>query len=345
LAGANATIEDVAKAAGVSRQTVSRVINGAASVSAKARAAVEQAIDELGYVPNLAARRMGGSRSYVLLALIERGSEEQLPLGEMLAAGLETCSARGYHMMFEQADALAGLEEADIGRRLAPVIGAVQPDGVIVLPPLDHSMALLAALARRNVRAECLAERSEFGRLVPGLDEAAFAEAATRKLVELGHRQIGFVPGRRDRARSQRRIEGYRRTLAKVGSRAHRHFVASPPSGAAENLALARSWLTPTIRPTAIIAEEAETALAFAEAARELGRCVPRDLSVLALEDADALAQARPPLSALRLPYGALFAQACERLILAGSKQPGAVPGEPFECIERASLCPAPRSV
>jgi LacI family transcriptional regulator len=345
LAGANATIEDVAKAAGVSRQTVSRVINGAASVSAKARAAVEQAIDELGYVPNLAARRMGGSRSYVLLALIERGSEGQLPLGEMLAAGLETCSARGYHMMFEQADALAGLAEADIGRRLAPVIGAVQPDGVIVLPPLDHSVTLLAALARRNVRAECLAERSEFGRRVPGLDEAAFAEVATRKLVELGHRQIGFVPGRRDPARSQRRIEGYRRTLAKVGSRAHRHFVASPPSGTAESLALARSWLTPTIRPTAIIAEEAETALAFAEATRELGRSVPRDLSVLALEDADPLAQARPPLSALRLPYGALFAQACERLILAGSEEAGAPPGEPFECIERASLAAAPRSV
>ncbi|MEO0872873.1 MAG: LacI family DNA-binding transcriptional regulator, partial [Pseudomonadota bacterium] len=70
----NTTIEDVAKAAGVSRQTVSRVINRRSNVKDAVRARVEEAIAELGYVPNAAARRMGGARSYLLLAVIERGA-------------------------------------------------------------------------------------------------------------------------------------------------------------------------------------------------------------------------------------------------------------------------------
>lgn len=345
MASGSVTIEDVARAAGVSRQTVSRVINRATNVSVKAREAVEKSIDELGYVPNLAARRMGGSRSYVLLTLIERGSEEQLPLGEMLAAGLAACSARGYHMMFEQADAPTGLTEQEIGKRLAPVLGAVQPDGVVVLPPLDHSVALMEALAKRKIAAACLAERREFGRTVPGLDEGAFAEAATKRLVDLGHRQIAFVPGKRDRARSLRRIEGYRRTLANIGSRAHRHFVAPPLADSAETLSLARSWLTPTIRPTAIIAEEAEAALAFAQVARDLKRSVPREVSILALEDSAGLAEARPPLSAFRLPYGGLFAGACERLMEGGPANGRPAVTEPFEQIDRGSLTTAPRAV
>ena len=70
----NITIEDVGKAAGVSRQTVSRVINRSPKVSVASRERVEAAIAELGYVPNIAARRMGGARSYVLLAVFERGA-------------------------------------------------------------------------------------------------------------------------------------------------------------------------------------------------------------------------------------------------------------------------------
>jgi len=345
LSSGKVTIEDVGKAAGVSRQTVSRVINNASNVSAKAREAVETAIDELGYIPNLAARRMGGSRSYVLLALIERGSAQGLPLGEMLASGLDACSAAGYHLMFEQAHAPEGQSGPRIDRQLSAALGAVQPDGVIVLPPLDHSAPLLSALAKRNVTSACLAQRKEFGRTVPGLDEGAFAEAATQRLVDLGHRQVGFVPGKGDEARSHRRIEGYRRILAKVGSRAHRHFVAPPSPDTQALHDLARNWLTPTIRPTAIIAEDAEAALAFAQVARDLKRSVPRDISLLALEDTPALAEVKPAISALHVPFGTLFAKACERLMKTGNAEKNAAADEAFAFIDRASLSKAPRAV
>lgn len=348
----NVTIEDVARAAQVSRQTVSRVINHASNVSTNAREKVEKAIGDLGYVPNLAARRMGGSRSYVLMALIERGSAHRLPLGEMLAAGLDACSARGYHLMFEQLDAPSsamqfGAGEVEIGRALTPLIGAVQPDGVVILPPLDHCAPLLSALKKRNVKSACLADREEFGRTVPGLDEGAFAQSAAERLIALGHRQIGFVPCAADNHRSQRRIEGYRRRLAKAGSRAQSHFVAEPASDASSARALARSWLTPTIRPTAIIAETAEAALAFAQVARTLKLAVPHEVSILSLEDAPALADATPAICALHLPYGELFARACETLMerTDAPDQESAAADATFAFIERDSMDKAPRVV
>jgi LacI family transcriptional regulator len=345
------TIEDVARSAGVSRQTVSRVINQASNVSTAARERVEAAIEELGYVPNLAARRMGGARSFVIVALIERGAAhaegEHLPLGEMLLAGIETCAASGYHLLFEQIDGSIG-EGADFARRLIPVLGAVQPDGVIVMPPLDESLALREALARRGVATAYLGMREEYGRKVPGLDEALFGEAAAQRLVDLGHRQLGFVAGMSEPGRSRLRIEGYRRCLARAGSRAHRHFVAAEPQDFAAAITLARSWLMPTIRPTAIIAETPEVALAFQQVAGEMKLSVPRDLSLICLADSPMLARAKPAISALHQPYPAMFAQACARLMAGsgnGTPTDQTAPPTHSEFVERASITKAPRAV
>lgn len=350
MARQSVTIEDVAKAADVSRQTVSRVINHAKNVSASAREKVKKAIDDLGYVPNLAARRIGGSRSFVLMALMERGSAGTLPLGEMLAAGLDACSPRGFHIIFEQVEAPSAAvqfeeAEAHISKALTPTINALQPDGIVILPSLDHCSPLSSVLKKHGTASACLAQRQEFGRTVPGLDDAAFAEEATQKLVDLGHRQVGFVPGGSDANRSRRRIEGYRRKLAQVRSRAQRHFVADPVSGSSAALVQARSWLTPTIRPTGIIAETAQAAIAFAQVARELKVAVPTELSIIALEDKDALTQDWPAISAFHLPYGELFASACEGLMDAAVSGEEAELQSAFLFADRGSTAKAPRTV
>ena len=350
------TIEDVGKAAGVSRQTVSRVINRSPKVSAKARQRVEEAIATLGYVPNAAARRMGGARSFTLLAVIERGAggagagerAGRLPLDAMLLAGLECCSAAGYHLLFEQIDRSPPTGLAQLNRALT----ALSPDGVILTPPLEERTDLRGAIEGRGVTLECLGERTEFGRAVPGIDDGALGEAAAQHLLDLGHRQIGFVTGSVDPQRSERRVAGYRRALASKRSRAHRHFAADGRLSFQEARELARTWLTPTIRPTAIIAETEEVAIAVLEAAHELGLDVPRDVSLIALEDRASLARATPPISAFHQPYGALFGAACERLIAKGEKQAeptgdgeGAEPQASLEWIGRESVTKAPRSV
>lgn len=344
----NNTIEDVAREAGVSRQTVSRVINGSPNVSGPARERVEQAIDTLGYVPNAAARRMGGARSYLLLAAIERATAQDgptgLPLDRMLLDGLRICSAHGYHLMFEQV-----ADERELGSALT----SLTPDGVVLLPPLDERSAMHETLGRRGIAGSCLGERSEYGRILPGLDEAGFGEAAAGRLLEHGHRQVGYIAGTGEGARSRRRIEGYRRALAEAGSRAHRHFVSDEPRDFSGAMELARSWLAPTIRPTAIIAGSEAVALGVLQVARELGLVVPRDLSLLALEDTPGLARSQPPVSTLHQPLGELFAGACVRLIEAGGgargggdAAPAAVPpSQTHVFIPRATIARAPRAV
>ncbi|MEE4337932.1 LacI family DNA-binding transcriptional regulator [Erythrobacter sp.] len=345
----NITIEDVAREAGVSRQTVSRVINRSPNVSGSARSRVEQAIETLGYVPNAAARRMGGARSYLLLAAIEGGTAGELagrlPLDRMLLEGLAACSGQGYHLMFKQIS-----QERD----LASALTSLTPDGVVLLPPLDERAEFHHMLERRGLAAACLAERHEHGRVLPGLDEAGFGEAATAKLIEHGHRQVGFIAGDGDIVRSRRRIEGYRRALAEAGSRAHRHFVSEEPRDLAGAIDLARGWLAPTIRPTAIIAGTEAVALGVLQVAHELGLAVPRDLSLLALEDTSGLARSHPPISTLHQPLGALFAGACMRLIEAGEgggaiRPQGtltpAIASAAHVFMPRATIARAPRAV
>lgn len=348
MAKASITIEDVARAAGVSRQTVSRVINRQSNVNAKTRERVETAIAALGYIPNIAARRMGGSRSYILLALIERAAARaaggHLPLGEMMLAGIDACTRHDYHLMFDQLDA-GDANHPQLVTRLVTVLGAVQPDGVIIMPPLDRNTVLLGALEQRGIVSTCLGERVEFGRRVPGLDEANFGEAAAQRFVDLGHRQVGFVAGVAEPARSRRRIEGYRRAMARAGSRAHRHFVADKAQDFNRALELARSWLLPTIRPTAIIAETPEIAAAFLEVAKELKLSVPGELSLLSLNDSAMLERAVPAISVLHQAYGEMFAKACDRLIALSAGEDASPPNEGFEFIERRSLAKAPRAV
>lgn len=350
------TIEDVARAASVSRQTVSRVINRSPRVSEAARERVEAAIAELGYVPNAAARRMGGARSYTLLAVIERGATAagagartgRLPLDGMLLAGLDRCAASGYHLLFEQVERETAASVAQLGRALT----ALSPDGVILTPPLEERGDLREAIEARGIALECLGERVEFGHTVPGIDDGALGEAATQHLLELGHRQIGFITGSADAQRSERRVAGYRRAMAKKGSRAHRHFTGDGRSGFDQTLGLARSWLVPTIRPTAIIAETEEVAVAILDVARDLNLAVPHDLSLISLEERASLARARPPITALFQPYERLFAEACEKLIAgADGREPDPSSGTkadlnpPHELVERQSVARAPRAV
>lgn len=337
------TIEDVARAAAVSRQTVSRVINHSPRVSSGARARVEQAIADLGWVPSLAARSMAGGRSRLLLVVFEGpppGSAPLLPLGDLLLAGTAACAAQGYRLLFEQL--APGLSPAAAGAQLATTLGAAQPDGAILLPPADRARPLRDLLASRSIACETLHAAGH----LPGNP----GEAAAQHLIALGHRQIGFIAGARDPARTRDSLAGYRRVLAQKGSRAHRHFVAETPLDLAATLELARAWLAPTIRPTAIIAEQATTALAALHVARTLKLAVPRDLSLIALEDDPALATSQPPLASLHEPTAALFAAACERLIAAREASAEGLPEPPtmppaLELAERASLARAPRPI
>ncbi len=150
------TIKHVAADAGVSLQTVSRVINNEPNVRPAMKERVQASIDKLGYVPSIAAQRMSGSRSYLILALNDRdltiadwrAREGRDWVDQMLLGGMLTCAQHGYRMLIELVDT----HDDHVERELGAALAALQPDGVILTPPHSENPVICGLLAERGIR-------------------------------------------------------------------------------------------------------------------------------------------------------------------------------------------------
>lgn len=340
------TIEHVAAAVGVSRQTVSRVLNGSPNVKPAVRDAIHAAIERLGYVPSLSARRMGGGRSYLVLAINDRartienwearrGNEY---VDQMLFGGMSACEERGWHLVFELIET-----EPDSARRgLAGAIASLRPDGVILTPPHSDNPALTALLAERGIPCARIGRDEGTTTVDVAMDETGAAEAATRHLIELGHRRIAIVAGARHYGVSQQRLAGYRAALAQAG-------LGEPRVGDGDfHFEAARAVIDAMLddaatRPTAIIAENDEMAFATLHVARARGVRVPEDLSLISFEDSPGVRFTVPPLTAIHQPVAKMFTAACSSLIAIVQGEASPAPHViPFELVVRASTGPAP---
>ena len=154
------TIRHVAADAGVSLQTVSRVINKEPNVRPEMKQRVQASIDKLGYVPSIAAQRMSGSRSYLILALNDRERtiadwrERQGTdwVDQMLLGGMLKSAEYGYRMIFELVDT----HNDHVERELSATIAALQPDGVILTPPHSENPLITNLLASEGITFACI---------------------------------------------------------------------------------------------------------------------------------------------------------------------------------------------
>lgn len=346
---ARVTIEHVALAAGVSRQTVSRVINKGQHVKDAVRARVEAAIAELGYVPNLSARRMGGGRSFLILAINDRQRTiENWRAGrgndwvdQMLFGGMTECEKHGYHLVFELIDTEA--EKAPL--QLSNSIAALCPDGVILTPPHSDNDQLAQMLADRGIACARIGRRPGDAYIDVYMDEAGATAEATRKLVALGHRRLAFLAGSPEYGNSRKRAESFVATLESCADSS----AFGPVSGqvikgdfqfdtAARLLEQAFGADDP---PTGIIADNDEMAFAAMHVADKLGLRVPEDLSIISFEDTPGVRFSVPPLTAIRQPTAEMIGLACARLIAAQTGEPahGSYP-LPYRLVERATSAP-----
>lgn len=344
---ANVTIEDVAREVGVSRQTVSRVINKGPNVKPAVREKVEQAIARLGYVPNLSARRMGGGRSYLILAVNDRQRTlENWQAGrgndwvdQMLYGGMTECEKQGYHLVFELIDTEP--EKAPV--ELSHSIAALRPDGIILTPPHSDNEALAAMLAEKGIPCARIGRRSGEDYIDVYMDEGAAAADAARHLLALGHRKLALIAGSPEYGNSQKRAEGFLSALEQAqcgpGLVAKANFQFDR---AAE---LLEEMLTGPNPPTGVIADNDEMAFAALHVADKLGLRIPDDLSVISFEDTPGVRFSVPPLTAIRQPTAEMIGKACNELIAAAGGQPAK--GSfilPYRMVERATTGPlAPR--
>jgi len=209
------TIKHVAAEAGVSLQTVSRVINNEPNVRPVVQERVRAAVAKLGYVPSLAARRMGGSRSYLLMALNDRdrtiegwkSGEGTDWVDQMLMGGMLKCEAHGYRMIFELVDTHSDHVDAAVRGAIA----ALHPDGVILTPPHSENPAITGLLSQLGLPFARIASIAEGDGFAVSMDDAKAAAFATDHLLGLGHARIGFITGSEEYAVSGARLDGYRR--------------------------------------------------------------------------------------------------------------------------------------
>lgn len=324
------TIKHVAADAGVSLQTVSRVINSDPSVSAAMKGRVQESIDKLGYVPSIAARRMSGSRSYLILALNDRDrtiadwvAREGVDwVDQMLLGGMLKCSELGYRMMIELVDT----HNDHVERELRATIAALQPDGIILTPPHSDNRLILKVLQDEHIPF------ARIGSIAPGpgirltMDDERAARLATEHLVGLGHRRIGFISGSDEYSLSRWRVEGWQAAMAAAGFGCDGLLAAGDFSFASGRSAAER--LLDLADPvTAIIASNDQMALATVELAAERRLMIPGDLSVISFDDTPIVRFTVPQLTAVDQPIAATASRAVELII--DAQQGTALPEQP----------------
>lgn len=339
------TIRHVAADAGVSLQTVSRVINNNPGVSADLRERVQASIDKLGYVPSIAAQRMSGSCSYLILAINDRDRtiadwcERQGTdwVDQMLLGGMLKCAEHGYRMMIELVDT----HSDHVERELRATIAALQPDGVILTPPHSENALITELLSAQKIPFARIGSVAKGDGIALTMDDEHAARLATEHLAGLGHRRIGFISGSPDYALSSWRVHGWRAGMAGAGLDC-RGLLAEGDFSFDSGARAARKLLSRAEPATAIIASNDRMALACLEIAREEGLAVPAQLSLISFDNTPIVRFAQPPLTAIEQPVAETTARAVELIIAAQRGQP--LPARPVivaaTLVERQSTAP-----
>jgi DNA-binding LacI/PurR family transcriptional regulator len=277
------TLRDVAIQAGVSKATASRVFNGSVQVDPDTRRRVLDAMAELEYTPSSAARRLSLGRTLTISVVTSFLTRPQA--AERLRGVDAVLGDSEFDLLIYNVEAVEKRDQYLRGLALAQ-----RTDGLLVvsLPPREQDVRRLSAAAIPVVVIDAHAPAVEGLPHVIG-DDIAGGEAATRHLLELGHRRIAFVGDEFENpfafTSSRHRYEGYERALAIAGVRPRADLVALGAHSRYEARELAAGLLTREDCPSAIFAASDTQALGVISAAHEAGLRVPEDLSVIGYDD------------------------------------------------------------
>jgi len=327
------TISDVARAAGVSVPTVSKVVNGRYGVAAATSKRVLEVVEALGYETSLVASSLRRQRTNVIGVLVAEFESFSVELLKGVGAA---AADSGYEVM-AYSGLMTGSGGAGWERRSLSRLAGTLIDGAIVVTP---------TMLMPTTSVPVVAIDPHTGAGGPSTidsDNQGGARAATRHLIELGHRRIAHIRGRSDLASAELREAGYREALAEAGIPFDAALVRGGEYQAALTLQSARELLTSPHRPTAVFAANDMSALGVIEVAHDLGLRVPEDLSIVGFDDIPEAAGSNPPLTTMAQPLHDLGAQALRMLVdlLDGRDVPHHVQ-LPASLIVRASTGPAP---
>jgi LacI family transcriptional regulator len=331
------TINDIARIAGVSKKTVSRVINRSPLLTAETRERVEAVIAELGYVPNPQARALALGRNF-LLGLIHDNPNAQMVLNFQEGV-LDAMRGSEYALVVRPVDR----HRPDLFEDIRHFIQTQRLAGVLVLPPLSENDALFALLGELNCNYVRMgsADLDDAAHLVRSDDREA-VRSAVSDLIALGHRRIGLVEGPEGFRSAAERREGWREALASANLPNGGDLMAAGAYTFETGRAAGGTLLDSFEPPSAIFASTDVMAAGVLHAARERGLEVPGDVSIVGFDDTAIAQTIWPPLSTVRWPIRAMARSAAMKLI-----HPEAAGAEqslfPTEFVPRASVA-APKA-
>jgi len=304
------TINDVARLSGVSKKTVSRVINRSPLLNEGTRKRVLEVIRELGYVPNPQARALA-LRTNFLIGLIHDNPNAQMVLNVQQGI-LEALQGTDFEMIVRPVDrgSSAMLDH------VRDFLQRQQPYGVVLLPPISENYALARLCGEVGCRYVRMgsAELDDPDHMVASNDRDA-VRAATAYLIGQGHTSIGLIAGPPGFRSALERRQGFEDALAAAGITLPRSLVAEGTYTFASGLAAAEKLLDVSPRPTAIFASNDEMAAAVVHVARQRGVDVPDELSVIGFDDTPISAHIWPPLTTVRWPIVSMARSAALKLL------------------------------
>lgn len=308
---AGPTAKDVAVLAGVSPMTVSRVVNGDPKVRPDTRRAVEAAIQDLGYLPNVAARQLAGTEVFRIGLPFPLSSGKNY-LSELLMGGLEQIGASGHQFM------LRTCETPDGARELIATFIAAGVNGIILPPPLCAHAEIIEDLRRWGGAAVVIGPGcpvDDYSSVL--VDNREAARAMTRFLLDLGHVRIGFIHGDPRHPASDLRHAGFRAAMREAGVSNPDRYLAHGSYDFQSGLLAAESLLTMKDRPTAVFAANDVTAAAVVAFAHRLGLHIPAELSIAGFDDMPIATNIWPMLTTIRQPVAAMGREAIDLLVAA----------------------------
>jgi LacI family transcriptional regulator len=311
-----ATIFDVAKVAGVSIKTVSRVVNNEPNVRDSTRERVEDAIVMLKYRPDQSARNLASHRTHLIGLVYDDPAAYELPSSgyiiRMQHGALKACRSALSELLIHPCD----FRKKKVGVELKSLIEETRPAGIIVAAPLSNMPKIVRAIEATGTPFVRISPGKTNGKqLSVSTNDREVCAEMTRYLAGLGHKRIAFITGDPNHAAVANRFLGYQDGLDESGLEYSEQLVAAGDNSFGSGEACAEKLLKRKNRPTAIFAANDDMAAGVLRTANRLGIDVPGQLSVTGFDDITLARQVDPALTTIRQPLARMAERAAEMLI------------------------------
>jgi LacI family transcriptional regulator len=309
-------IDDVARLAGVSPKTVSRVVNREPNVKPATREKVEQAIEALGYRPNQFARNLASQRAHLIGLIYDDPSAYEVPssgyVTRLQQGTLRACRAANYELLIHP----CRYNGRNVAAELTSLLQHVRPAGIILAAPLSNIPGIVRAIEATGTPLVRLSPGSDNGKQLAVItnDREVCAEM-TRHLAELGHRRIAFIKGHPQHKAVGNRYLGYLDGLRDSGIKPSENLVAQGDNSVGSGEECAAKLLGLSRPPTAIFAANDDMAAGVMRVAGKRGIKIPEQLSVAGCDDISLARQIHPTLTTIRQPLAAMAELAARALI------------------------------